>query len=132
MKDIPSFKSDVAEKEVSKFLLDGEALQVFIEFRKRKAEDPDFVLPASDDEPGFFSLRTFVIAYLGYVAYSTFPGFFRKWVESKQEAGEWNGSGIPFIDKWLSETPVLDAVVDAPGESISDSVQSVVDAASNL
>ncbi|KAL7570369.1 hypothetical protein ACA910_017208 [Epithemia clementina (nom. ined.)] len=129
MNDIPSFDRKMAEAEVSKFLLDSDALSVFIEFRKRKADDPDFEVPAAPSEEGFFSFRTFVFVYLGYVAYTTVPEIFKNWVRSKEEAGEWNGSGIPALDQWLSEQ--LNAVVDVP-ESLSDSVQAVSDVATSL
>lgn len=109
MEDIPSLDRASAEAEVDKFLLDAECLRIYIEFSKKKAEDPDFSLAAPEQqEEGIFSFRNIVIVYLGYVAWTTFPTIFRRWVEGKQAAGEWNGSGVPFIDEWLQNAPPLD------------------------
>ena len=115
-----------AEAEVDKFLLDAECLKVYIEFSRRKAEDPDFALEAREkQEEGFFSFRTVVFLYLAYVAYDAVPTMFRRWVEGKQEAGEWNGSGVQFIDDWLANAPAdvpvdVDAAVDATVNAAAD------------
>jgi hypothetical protein len=117
MEDIPSFSRAQAEAEVDRFLLDAEALRIYIEFQKRKAEDPDFALPQEEEETSPLNFRNFVIVYLGYVAYTTIPVMFRKFAEGQIEAGEWHGSGIPFIDEWLinganAGSAVVDAAVD--------------------
>lgn len=108
MEDVPSFDRAKAESEVDKFLLDAECLRYYLEFQKRKAEDPDFALPNQEQEEGLLSFRNLVIVYLGYVAVTTVPVVFRRWVEAKEAAGEWNGSGIPFIDEWLQNSPAVD------------------------
>ena len=126
MQDIPSLDRVQAEAEVDKFLLDSECLRIYIEFNKRKAEDPDFALPSENQEEGLFSFRTLVFVYLGYVAVTTIPVFFRRWVESKEAAGEWNGSGIPFIDEWLQNTPSVD--VAAVSEQASTLLSSLMHA----
>ena len=132
MVDIPSFDKKTAESEVSKFLLDQEALLVFIEYRKRKAEDPDFEVPPEEQE-SIFNFRNFAIVYLGYLAYVTVPGAFKDWVKSKEEAGEWNGSGIPFIDNWLSESQAVDALASAQDSVVTpDQVEILGNAASEV
>lgn len=128
MADISSLNRAKAEEEVDRFLLDAECLRIFIEFSKRKAEDPDFaVAGGEEEEEGFFSFRTVVIAYLGYVAYTTVPTLFRKWVATQEAQGSWHGSGIPFIDEWLQNS--AQAAVDA--SAVSDQVSAVVDAVSS-
>ena len=109
MKDIPSLDRAQAEAEVDKFFLDNECLRYYIEFSKKKAEDPDFSLAKPEkEEEGLLSFRNLVIVYLGYVAWTTVPSIFRRWVEGKQAAGEWDGSGVPFIDEWLQNAPPID------------------------
>ena len=127
MKDIPSLDRTQAEAEVDKFLLDNECLRIHIEFNKKKAEDPDFSLaqPEAQDE-GLFSFRTIVTLYLGYVAYTTVPTIFRRWVEGKQAAGQWDGSGIPFIDEWLQNAPPLDVA------QLSDTASTVLTSITDL
>eukprot|EP00977_Amphora_coffeiformis_P022751 scaffold11454_cov168-Amphora_coffeaeformis.AAC.1 len=129
MKDIPCLDRTQAEAEVDKFLLDNECLRIHIEFSKKKAEDPDFSVaqPEAQDE-GLFSFRNIVIVYIGYVAYTTVPTVFRRWVEGKQAAGEWNGSGIPFIDEWLQNAPPLD--VAQLSEKVSTVLASLTDLSS--
>ena len=127
MQDIPSLDRAQAEAEVDKFLLDAECLRIYLEFSKRKAEDPDFALASPEQqEEGLFSFRTVVLVYLGYVAYTTVPTLFRKYVEAKQATGEWNGSGIPFIDDWLQNAQ---SAVDV--SAVSDQVSAVVDVVSS-
>ena len=123
--DIPSLNQAQAEAEVDKFLLDAECLRIYIEFNKRKAEDPDFAVEGQEESEGIFSLTTVVYIYVAYVAYTSLPTIFRKWVEGKQAAGEWNGSGIPFIDDWLANSPVP---VDVPA-AVDASVNAAVDVA---
>lgn len=130
--DIPEFDREKAEAEVDKFLLDAECLRIYLEFQKRKAEDPDFALPGSgSQEEGLFSFRNFVILYLGYVAYTSVPTAFRRFVETKQEAGEWNGSGFQFIDDWL-EKSAADAVKDIPAADSLPSMEDVIPSADSL
>lgn len=129
MSDVPSFDRATAEAEVDKFLLDAECLRIYLEFQKRKAEDPEFALPTNNErDEGLLSFRNIVIVYLAYVGYTTVPVVFRRWVEGKQAAGEWNGSGIPFIDEWLQNSAAVD--VAAISNKASVMLASVLDASS--
>lgn len=105
LQDIPSFTRATAEVEVDKFLLDAEAVNMFINFGKAKEDDPDFEVPAPPEE-GFFSFRTLVLGYLGYVAVTSAPVIFRKWVAKQEAAGTWEGTHISFVDDWIANTPV--------------------------
>jgi hypothetical protein len=138
MEDIPAFSRAQAEVEVDRFLLDAEALRIYIEFQKRKAEDPDFALPKDpEEETNLLSFQNFVVVYLGYVAYATIPVMFRTFVEGQIETGDWHGSGIPFIDEWLANgggagAAAVNAAVDiaAVSEQVSATpLPSIVSAA---
>lgn len=141
MQDIPSLDRAQAEAEVDKFLMDAECLRIYIEFNKRKAEDPDFALESKEEEEGAFSFRNFVFVYLAYVAYTSVPPMFRRWVEGKEAAGEWNGSGIKFIDDWLENGAPADVTpVDIPADvpvsvdvaEIAQQASTVVDTLSDV
>lgn len=121
MKDIPSLNREKAETEIGKFLLDSEAVNMMIQFYKMKADDPDFEVPDTNQDEGFFSLRTLVIVYLGYVAYSTFPVLIRRWIDSQTD---WQGTGIDFVDNWIATIP---PVATSTAQSVVDTVSSVAD-----
>ena len=123
LKDVPSLGREKAEAEVDKFLLDSEALGMMIQFYKMKAEDPDFEVPDTKEDEGFFSLRTLVYFYLAYVAYTSGPVLLRRFVASQEEAGNWQGTGIPALDDWLASTPAVTEAV----QTASDTVQAVAD-----
>lgn len=95
---------------------------MYINYQKKKEEDPDFVVPEAKDEEGFFSFRNLIIGYVGYVLVTSGPNVFRNWVASKEAAGDWSGTGIPFVDDWIANTPVtLDpSVASEVAKSISD------------
>lgn len=123
--DIPKLSREQAEEEVSKFLLDQEAIAMYIQFQKMKEDDPDFEVPDNKpDEDGIFSFRTVVILYLAYVAYDTIPNMLRGYVADQQAAGEWKGTNIPFLDDWLTSVPSVSA--DAV-QAVSDTAQAVAD-----
>ena len=120
MTDIPSFDRSKAEEEVDKFLLDQDMLNMYIEFQKRRAEDPDFKVPALEEEgEGLFSFQTFFILYLVYLAFS----FFQRWAINQHAAGNFDGTNIPFIDNIIFKTPAVQGGVDA-AQVVADSVQS--------
>jgi hypothetical protein len=126
--DIPSFTRAQAEAEVDKFLLDAEALNMMIQFNKMKAEDPDFVVPETDQDEGLFSFRNVVALYLVYVAGTSAPPFLRRWVAEKEAAGEWQGTNIPFIDDWLANTATAGADITSDAvQAVSDTVQAASD-----
>ena len=125
MADIPAFDRDRAELEVGKYLLDPEAMNYHIEFKKRLAENPDML--EGQEEEGLFSFRTFVIIYIAYVfgeiIYKNtplydmvdldwIPGWGPKAVESASEA--------------------VEAVSDAAVSVSLDAVQSTVNVASSV
>mmetsp|Transcript_12595 Transcript_12595/g.16553 ORF Transcript_12595/g.16553 Transcript_12595/m.16553 type:complete len:206 (+) Transcript_12595:185-802(+) len=122
--DIPSLDRSKAEEEVSKFLLDSDAVKVYIEYQRRKAEDPDFVVPSGEEDEGFFTVRNVFILYLSYLASSNSPDAIKEWVKSKEIAGEWSGTGIPFLDTWLSQSTDALSAVDVG--SVASSVADVV------
>jgi hypothetical protein len=119
--DIKSFDRSKAEAEVKKFLLDREMLNLFIEFQKRKEEDPDFKVPAEEKE-GFFSTQNIILLYGGYLAASSGPKMFREWVAGQEAAGDWSGTHIPFIDEWLAAgTGATDSAIQAVADSVQAS-----------
>ena len=114
--DIPDFDQAKAEAEVHKFLLDAEALEIMMEFRRRKIADPDFVVPGGEEqEEGLFSVRNLVYLYLAYVAYNAIPKFLGGYVADKMGEGTWTGTGNEKLDEWLMEqaASVPDKVVEA-------------------
>jgi hypothetical protein len=126
MTDIPKMGRAQAEIEVDKFLLDADALSVFIEFKKRKEADPAFVVPKEEGgDEGLFSFRNVVFIYVVYVACSSGPIAIRKYVGEQVEAGSWKGTGIPQLDEWLLQTPPAAAsVADIASSSLSDATAS--------
>lgn len=105
---------------MDKFLLDQEAVQMYINYGKAKEDDPDFEVPAPPEE-GPFSFRKLVIGYLAYVVLTSIgPKYFRGWVAEQQEAGTWEGTGIKAVDDWIANTPAVapSAAIDAAAPSI--------------
>lgn len=124
MRDISSFSREKAEKEVDKFLLDAEMANLYIQFMKKKEEDPDFEVPAAEEE-GFFSFRTLIYGYLGFVAFTTIPAVFRNWVAAQEVAGTWHGTNIQAIDNWIQNTaPTKIPAAAAAIQTVSDAVSS--------
>lgn len=118
MNDIPDFDRSKAEIEVDKFLLDQEALTLMIQFMKKKAENPEFAVPAEQaPEEGLFSFRTLFILYLIYFVYSTGTGYLKKWAIDQQAMGTWKGTGIPALDEWLNNE--ISTVTTATTSSIA-------------
>lgn len=135
MEDIPELDRARAEMEADKFLLDAECLRIYIEFNRRKAEDPEFVVPVEEQKEGFFSSRTFLILYFVFIGYTYVPNAFRKYVEKKTEEGEWHGSGVPFIDQWLenaSKADIAEVSDQVTAVLNSEQVSSALDSAPTL
>jgi hypothetical protein len=120
MEDIPKFDRETASAEVSKFMLDQEAINYYIAYEKKRAEDPDFDKPK---EEGLFSFQNAIYAYLVYVVGSTvaLPQL-RNYLATQQAAGAWQGTNIPFIDDWVST-----AAVQASSSGVAETVQAVGD-----
>jgi hypothetical protein len=82
--DIPSFSRTDAEKEVDKFLMDGEMLDIYIKYNQRKAEDPDWEpMYAPQDNSFFRQAVDFVSQYgfyvvLGVLAKDIIDGYINK------------------------------------------------------
>ena len=113
MADIPSLTRAQAEEEVGKFLLDSDAMKVYINFQKRKAEDPDFKVPGGEEDEGLFSVRNVLIAYLAFLASSNSEAI-KDFARSKDFA-----SGIPFVDNWINSVPDAGASIDASSIAVS-------------
>lgn len=126
--DISAFNGEKAASEVDKFLMDGEMVNLYIQFQKEKEKDPDFVVPGAEEEEELFSFRNLVFAYIAYVVFfKSGPVAFRNWVAQQEAAGTWHGSGIQAIDDWLANTPAVpvpDAAVTETVQTVSDAVQS--------
>jgi hypothetical protein len=127
LEDIPKLNQTQAQVEVDKFLLDSEALTYYIEYQKRKAEDPDFAIPKEVADDGPLSFRNIIGVYLLYVASTTLPQYFKNYVASQQAAGTWQGTNIPFIDDWLANT-ASSAVSSSSSGVVQDTVQAISDA----
>jgi len=129
MADIGSFDRQRAEREVDKFLLDAEMLNMYIQYQKEVEKDPDFKVPgaAGQEEEGLFSFRTLIYGYLGYVAFTTIPVAFKKYVAQQAAEGNWHGTGIKAIDDWLANSPLPEVKAEAAAnavQAVSDAVQS--------
>ena len=62
--DIPSFTPDEVVREVDKFLLDGEMLDLMIKYSQRKREDPSWEPTyAKEDNSPFTAVVNFVSQY---------------------------------------------------------------------
>jgi hypothetical protein len=113
MRDIPNFSQAKAEEEVDKFLLDQDAIQMYINFGKAKEDNPDFEVPAPEEE-GPFSFRKLVFGYLAYVVFTSIaPKAIRGWVAKQEEAGTWEGTGIKVVDDWIANVPAVAPAADA-------------------
>ena len=126
MEDIPNFDRDRAELEVGKYLLDPEAMNYHIEFKKRLAENPGMIQP--EEKEGIFSFRTFVFVYVAYVfgeiIYKNTPLY--------------DMVDLDWIPGWGPKaaadvaSDAVSAATDAAASVSVDAVQSTVDAASNV
>lgn len=131
MSDVQTFDRATAEKEVDKFLMDAEMVNLYIQFQKKLEEDPDFAVPAEKEE-GFFSFRTLVFGYLGYVILTSVPAYFRKYVAEQEAAGTWQGTNIPLVDEWIEKTrPAVEAAQQAAAEAAQSASADVVQAVSD-
>jgi hypothetical protein len=111
MRDISTFDRVQAEKEVDKYLMDPEAVNYHVEFKKRLAENPSMIEPVEED--GFFSFRTLVIAYVSYVfGEVVYRNFLQDYVD------------LSFIPGW---GPIIPATTT---DDVVNAVQSTVDVAS--
>lgn len=123
MNDIPSFDKATAQQEVDKFLLDKEAIGMYIQFQKMREQDPDFVVPSEEArDEGLFSFRNIIIAYGFYLAYQIVPNLFVSWVAKQQS---WEGTNIPVIDQWVMDQLAEKAA--AAAGTAAESVSSVSD-----
>ncbi|GAX18982.1 hypothetical protein FisN_8Hh203 [Fistulifera solaris] len=128
MNDIPSFDEERAKKEVEKFLLDKEAVGMYIQFQKMREQDPNFVVPSEEErDEGLFSFRNILILYSIYLAYQILPNLFLTWVAKKQETGSWEGTNIPLIDQWIVDklAEKAAAAAGAAAESVSSASELV-------
>ena len=129
MADIPKFDRDRAELEVGKYLLDPEAMNYHIEFKKRLAENPDMLEP--EEKEGIFSFRTFVFGYIAYVfgeiIYKNTPLY------DMVDLGWIPGWGPKAVqDASEAASDAVSAAADAASSVSLDAVQSTVDAASSV
>ncbi|CAB9512251.1 expressed unknown protein [Seminavis robusta] len=118
MRDIEKFDRAKAEAEVDKYLMDPEAINYHIEFKKRLADNPDMLQP--EEEEGFFSFRTLVIVYITYVFGEV---VYRNFLEPR-------GVDLSFLPGYGPIIP-KEEVVDAVSSAVSDGsvVDSVVQSA---
>lgn len=132
LSDISSFNREKAAAEVDKFLMDAEMVNLYIQFMKEKEKDPDFEVPATgEEEEGFFSFRTVLYGYLGYLGLSAARRPLQSWVAEQEAAGTWHGTGIPVVDDWIRNAPAAlpSEAVEAKANVAADTVvQAVSDA----
>ena len=121
MNDIPKLSRAEAEAEVAKFMMDYEAVQMFIEFEKMREKDPTFEVPDPEKkDEGLFSFRNLVVAYIGYVAVTSGPTALQRYAAAQQAAGTWTGTGIPFVDDWLASHPLAVSSVESAVQMVTD------------
>ena len=121
MEDIPKYDREEATTAVECFMLDKEAIDFYVAYEKKKADDPEFGVEKPE---GFFSFRTLVIAYIAYVAVSTVgvPQL-RNYIAAQEAAGTWHATNIPFFDNWVTNT-----AVQVSSSGAADTIQAVSDA----
>lgn len=99
-------------------------VNLYIQFGKAREQDPDFKVPEEEKE-GFFSFRTFLIAYAAWI---TVPPYIRSRIAEQEAAGTWKATGITFFDDWVASTARgAQAVSDAAQSAAPDAVQTVTD-----
>lgn len=146
----------MAEKEVDKFLMDSEMVNMYIQFGKEVEKDPNFFVPDNDndaDSNNWFSPKNIVAGYLAYVGVTSGPQIIRRYIAEQEVKGEWEPTNIQFIDQWIDTTSAdatarvlqkaaekaakiaaaamettttSSSVVDTP-DAVTDSLQSLVD-----
>ena len=96
----------MAEKEVDKFLMDCEMVNLYIQFGKEVEKDPNFAVPDNDDEDSnnWFTPRNIVAGYLTYVGVTSGPLIIRRYIAEQEVKGEWVPTNIPFLDQWIDNT----------------------------
>jgi hypothetical protein len=104
--DIPALTREMAEKEVDKFLMDCEMVNLYIQYGKEVEKDPNFVVPDNDndDSNSWFTPRNIVAGYLTYVGVTSGPQIIRRYVAEQEVKGEWHPTNIKFIDQWIDNT----------------------------
>jgi hypothetical protein len=145
LEDIPTLDRVQAEAEVDKFFMDCEMVNLYIQYGKEVEKDPNFAVPDTEADEGFFSFRNIVIGYLGYVAATSVPQVFRGYVAEQQVAGQWKPTNVPLVDDWIERTSpeamarvLQKAAAVVAGESVSPqaaadatTIQAVTDAAAD-
>ena len=119
MADVPKFDRDRAELEVGKYLMDPEAVNYHIEFKKRLAENPNMIQP--EEEEGIFSFRTLVIIYVSYVFGEI---AYRKVLH--------NYVDLDWVPGWGPSAQVVEAATDAATSGAADAIQTTLDVASSV
>lgn len=135
MRDIPSFDEETANKEVAKFLLDKEAIGMYIQFQKMREQDPDFVVPSDEAaDEGLFSFKNILILYSIYLAYQILPNLFLSWVTKQQENGNWEGTNVPVVDEWIVQklAEKAAAAAGAAAESVSSASDLLSDSVTQI
>lgn len=97
----------MAEKEVDKFLMDSEMVNMYIQFGKEVEKDPNFFVPDNDndaDSNNWFSPKNIVAGYLAYVGVTSGPQIIRRYIAEQEVKGEWEPTNIQFIDQWIDTT----------------------------
>lgn len=111
--DIPKFDRETAEKEVDKFLMDAEMVNMYIRYQKEVEKDPNFTVPNVEKENELFSLRNILLLYVAYVAATSGPEALRNFVADQELAGTWHDTGIAALDQWLHDTTSAGALTRA-------------------
>ena len=104
--DIPTLNRETAEAEVDKFLMDGEMVNMYIQYGKELEKDPNFFVPDNDDADSnaWFTPRNIVAGYLSYVGVTSGPEVLRRYIAEQEVKGEWEPTNIQFIDQWIDTT----------------------------
>jgi len=136
--DIPKLDRSQAETEVDKFLMDAEMIDLYIRFGKEVEKNPDFVVPDTEPkEEGLFSLRTVLLAYIGYIGFGIVRKLFRNYVADQEITGTWEGTNIGFIDEWIQNTSpeatqqALQRAAAAAGTVVEESLGNVASSVSD-
>lgn len=104
MDDVDKFDRQKAGDEIDKYMMDAEMVNLYIEYKKRKAENPDMVIPPEEEE-GPFNFRNFLILYIVYVAGET---LYKKYEESQ----------APVVEGIADAAAAVSAAVDAPAAAL--------------
>lgn len=127
LRDNKSFTRERAEMEVDKFLMDGEMITVYINYKKNEGSMNLREEEAKTNPDPLTILLSIYAAWIG-------GGFVKKtYIDPKFESGEWEPIGIGgFFGKGAdAAVDSISSAVDSAAPSVSSAIDTVSDAATS-